>query len=343
MAGNSTLRASGLSVEQKELLRLLVGKEGIELKALRTIPRRERRDRAPLSFAQQRLWFLEQFQPDSSAYNIATALLLVGRLDVSVLGRTMTEVVCRHEVLRTVFNEGDDEAAQQVILPRSPVQLPLVDLASLGPAATAAARPVVDAEAVRPFDLRKGPLFRAAVFRLDEARHVVLLTVHHIVSDGWSSGLLIKELAEIYKALSAGGSSPLPELPIQYADFAVWQRQHLSGSVLERELSYWRGKLSHLPTLALPTDFPRPLAKTHHGAVCHLVLPPRLTADLRSLVRDGEASPFMLLLAGFNVLLSRYSGQEDLAVGTPIANRTQVETEGLVGFFVNSLVLRTDL
>ncbi len=342
MAGNSVVGASGFSAEQRELLRLLVGREGIELETPRAMPRREGRERAPLSFAQQRLWFLGQFEPDNPAYNISTALRLRGRLDVGILQRTLAEVVRRHEALRTVFDMEDGEPVQ-VILPASSFRLPVVDLALLGPAAAAAATAFAGEEALRPFDLQRGPLLRVTVLRLDEAGHVVLLTLHHIVSDGWSSGVLIKELVEIYKAFSAGRRSPLAELPIQYADFAVWQRQHLAGAVLDRELAYWRGKLSALPTLALPTDHPRPLEKAHRGAVCHFVLPPQLTTALRALISGGDVSLFMLLLAGFSALLSRYSGQEDLAVGTPIANRTLVETEGLIGFFVNTLVLRADL
>ena len=298
----------------------------------------------PLSFAQQRLWFLDQLEPDAAAYNIPAALRLRGPLDAAALQRSLSEIVRRHEALRTTFAVLHDEP-RQLIHPPRPVELPLFDLSALGAAEREReARRLVGAEAVRPFDLAGGPLLRAGLVRLGEEEHVALLTMHHIVSDGWSIGVLVKEVAALYEAYSTGHESPLAELEIQYADYAVWQRGWLQGAVLEEQLSYWREQLAGAPAvLDLPTDRVRPPKQSYRGAVHTFALSEELSRELHALSRREGCTLFMTLLAAFQVLLSRYSGQEDISIGTSIAGRTRAETEGLIGFFVNTLVLRTDL
>jgi amino acid adenylation domain-containing protein len=301
----------------------------------------------PASFAQQRLWLLDQIEPGSALYNVPIALRLAGRLDVAALAGALSAVARRHEALRTVFSPGSSSggAPVQVIRPPAPVPLPVVDLSAL-PAATAegAAAGLAAAAAARPFDLAHGPLFRARLLRLGAADHVALLTLHHVVSDGWSAGILVRETTALYRACLEGRPSPLPPLPVQYADFAVWQRRRLAGDVLAREVDDWRRRLAGLPPLLeLPADRPRPSVETHRGATHAGRLDPRTAAGLRDLGRRTGTTLFMALLAGFEALLARASGQRDLAVGTPVAGRTRLEVEGLIGFFVNTLVLRADL
>ncbi|HEU4595289.1 MAG TPA: amino acid adenylation domain-containing protein, partial [Pyrinomonadaceae bacterium] len=308
------------------------------------VKRASRDEATPLSFAQQRLWFLDKLEPGSAAYNMPTALRLTGRLDAAALGRTLGEVVRRHEVLRTTFVEVDGSPVQ-VIAPASEVSLPVTDLSALDAGEREAeAQRLTQQEARRPFDLAAGPLLRAALLRLSEQEHVLLVTMHHIVSDGWSTGIFIREMSALYAAFTSGEESPLEELPVQYADYAAWQRQYLSGEVLDAQLSYWRGQLGGAPALLeLPTDRPRPPAQSYRGATHSFILPGELTSALRELSQREGCTLFMTLLAGWQALLSRYSNQQDVVVGTPIANRTRVETEGLIGFFVNTLALRTDL
>ncbi|HVR99547.1 MAG TPA: amino acid adenylation domain-containing protein, partial [Thermoanaerobaculia bacterium] len=295
----------------------------------------------PLSFAQQRLWFLNQLEPGSSAYNLPLAVRLAGRLDAAVLATTFREIVRRHESLRTRFQEGEAGPVQEIDPPPVQWALPVVDLAGL-PAAAAA--PEVErlarAEAMRPFDLARGPLLRAALARLGAEEHALLATMHHIISDGWSTGILVREIAALYRTFAAGRLSPLPELPVQYADFAAWQRRWLSGEVLEAQLAYWRGRLAGIPSeLELPVDRPRPAVSSQRGARQSLWV----AAPLADLGRREGATLFMVLVAAFQALLRRYTGQDDVLVGTPAANRTRPELEGLIGFFVNTLVLRSDL
>ncbi|HEX5717709.1 MAG TPA: amino acid adenylation domain-containing protein [Thermoanaerobaculia bacterium] len=298
----------------------------------------------PLSFAQERLWFLHQFGRDGSVYNIPEAYRLQGRLDIPALERSFNEVVRRHEALRTTFAVGDGRV-RQVIAPALHVDLAMMDLRTLSAdAQPVEARRLADAEASRPFDLARGPLIRTMVLRLAPEEHVLLLTQHHIVSDGWSMGIFVRELAALYRAACQGEPSPLAPLAFQYVDFARWQREWLRGEVLAQQLGHWKQRMDGAPALVeLPTDRPRPSVQTFRGADRTLVLPAGLAGDLEALSRARGVSLFMTLLAAFQVLLSRYTGQEDVVVGTPIANRNRIETEGLVGFFVNTLVLRTPL
>ncbi|HVR99264.1 MAG TPA: amino acid adenylation domain-containing protein [Thermoanaerobaculia bacterium] len=308
------------------------------------VPRQGLENGLPLSFAQQRLWFIDQMEPGTSLYNIATALRMTGRLDLVALAGSFGEVVRRHESLRTVFGEVEGVPVQRV-LPPAAVIPPVVDLSGLEPGRReGSALALAAAEAQLPFDLARGPLFRLGLLRLSGEEHVVLLTMHHVISDGWSMGVLVREVAALYPALLAGGPLPLPELPVQYADFAEWQRRWLGGGVLERELAYWKGQLSAVPpALPLPTDRPRPPVQSFRGAARALRLPEALAQGLRALGLRHEATLFMTLLAVFQALLARYSSQWNVSVGTPVAGRNHKEIEGLIGFFVNTLVLRTDL
>src|SRR4051794_19575891 len=308
------------------------------------IPRRTAGGPPPLSFAQQRLWLLDRLEPGSSAYNIPSPARLAGDLDPGVLARALAEIQHRHESLRTTFTTRDGGPVQ-VIAPPSPASLPLVGLAGLPePAGRREGRRLLAAEAKAPFDLEAGPLCRFALVRLAPAEHLLMLNVHHIVSDGWSMGLFLNELSVLYAAFRDGRPSPLPEPPIQCSDFVVWQREWLQGAVLEEQLAYWRGQLAGSPpALELPTDRLRPAVPSHRGEALSVRLPAGLTLALRELSRREGSSLFMALLAGFNLLLSRLTGQEDVVVGSPSAGRGRVETEGLIGNFLNTLVLRTDL
>ena len=308
------------------------------------IPRRSAERPIPLSFAQQRLWFLDQLAPGLTAYNIARALRLTGRLDRLALARSLAEIVRRHESLRTTFALVEGEPVQ-VVGPPGPVGLPVVVLSGLpeGVREPVALR-LATQEARRPFDLARGPLLRAMLLRLAPDGWIVLFAMHHIVSDGWSLSLFVRELVQLYADFAAGRQPSLPELPVQYADFAAWQRQWLQGHVLEEQLDYWRHRLSGtLPSLRLPTDHAYPAVRTYGGAHHSMSFPAALPEALRGLARPLGATPFMVLLAAFATLLHRYTGDGDLLIGSPVTHRHPVETEGLIGFFVNTLVLRIDL
>ena len=314
-----------------------------------TAPELRRADRSrslPLSFAQQRLWFIDQLEPESALYNMPGALRLEGELNVEALERSLQEIVRRHEALRTSFRATAGEP-EQVINEEWRMELPVRDLRPL-PAEERmkAAERLACEEAARPFDLSRGPLLRCELLLLSEKEYVLVVNLHHIVTDGWSEGILIKELGALYRAYSMGDAAeydPLPEPEIQYADYAAWQRSYLSGEVLEREVEYWREQLQDVEALELPTDRPRPAEPSHRGGWERLELGASLIDGLRRLSRREGATLFMTLMAAFKVVLMRYSGQEDISVGTAIANRTRKEVEGLIGFFVNTLVMRTDL
>lgn len=310
------------------------------------VPRIERATRdgdLPLSYAQQRLWFLQQLEPDSRSYNEINAARLSGALDVAALRRCLSTVVERHEVLRTSF-EVTDGRPSQVIHPPEVFPLPLLDLSDVDETDRAAEVQRHAEELVRePFDLTRRPLMRALLLHFGELDHVLLLAMHHIVSDGWSLAVLLQEAAALYEAYSGGRQSPLPELPIQYADYAVWQREWLRGDVLQSQLEFWKRRLAGAPPLLeLPVDRPRPALQTTRGAHEPIHLTNELTTRLEALGQREGASLFMTLLAGFVALLSRYTGQDDICVGTPVANRPRPELERLIGFFVNTLVLRVD-
>jgi amino acid adenylation domain-containing protein len=298
----------------------------------------------PVSFAQQRLWFFDRLQPGDSVYNMPLALRVLGPLRVEPLARAVEEVVRRHESLRTTFTTVDRQPVQ-VVSPHVRGELRVVSLEELPEGERMAeARRRVSEETSRPFDLERGPLFTATLYRLATEEHVLLFNMHHIVSDGWSLGVLLRETHALYDAFSRGEPSPLPELPLQYADFTLWQREVLSGETLERQLRWWTEHFEGAPPLLeLPLDRPRPPVQTYRGASHAAALPPALVQGLSALARGEGATLFMALLAGFNLLLSRYARQDRVVVGTPIAGRTQPETEGLVGFFVNTLAVQTDL
>ncbi|MFY0571228.1 non-ribosomal peptide synthase/polyketide synthase [Archangium lansingense] len=298
----------------------------------------------PLSFAQQRLYFLEQLAPGGASYHVPLVVRLGGRLDVELFRAAFQEVVRRHESLRTTFAQVDGQPIQ-VIAPEQELPLPVKDLAHLPPEEREAeAERHAREEAVRPFDLHRGPLVRATLLKLEPEVHALLLTLHHIVCDGWSQDVLQRELAAHYAALQAGAPAVLPPLPVQYADYAVWQRAWLRDEVREEQLTWWRERLTGpLPVLELPVDHPRPEVWSHRGGRLRVRYPRTLSERLDALVRSEGVTPFMPLLAAFQVLLMRHSGQEDVLVGTPVAGRSQREVEGLIGFFINTLVLRTNL
>ncbi|WP_420126163.1 amino acid adenylation domain-containing protein [Longimicrobium sp.] len=298
----------------------------------------------PLSFAQQRLWFIEQLEPGSTAYHMPSVLRLRGPLDTDVLERALAEVVRRHEALRTTFGEANG-VPFQVVHPAGGAVLELTDLSGLAPEERDAEARRLAGEAVqRLFDLRTGPLFRTSLLRLAADDHVLVLAMHHVVTDGWSMGVLFGELSALYQAFARGEASPLPELPVQYADYAVWQRGWLSGEVLERQIEWWRERLDGAPpVLELGTDRPRQMTPGRRVGRVFRPLPAETAEGVRALARREGATLYMVLLTALDVLLARWSGQEDVVVGTPVANRTRRETEGLIGFFVNTLALRTDL
>jgi amino acid adenylation domain-containing protein len=304
----------------------------------------DRNGALPLSFAQERLWFLHQLEPKSAAYNLPQAMRLIGRLNIAALEQTLNEIVRKHEVLRTIF-DGQRGELVQIIAPPHSMALPIRDLRSLPEMERAAeAQRLAVRDALQPFDLTRGPALRANLLQLGDADHIILFTTHHISSDGWSLGVLIQEVMTIYNSVSQGLPSPLQELPIQYVDFAVWQRQWLTGDLLEAQLEYWKRQLGDsVPVLEIPTDRVCPANKSFHGAHHPFIIPQVLKQQLARLSRQGEATLFMTMLAAFQALLSRYSGQENIVVGAPIANRNRVELERLIGCFVNILVLRADL
>lgn len=338
---------AGLTPEHRALLMLRLrnraftrGQRSLSAPPIERIPR----DRTlPLSFSQQRLWFLDQLEPGTHFYNLPFAVRLRGQLNVAAIERALSELVRRHESLRTSFAATEGEPAQ-IIAQQIRLRLPFIDLSLLSPhRREAEAARLAYREALQPFDLASGPLFRANLLRLAEAEHMMLFTLHHIIADGWSMQVLLKEVALLYEAYSEDRPSPLPDMPIQYADFAYWQRSWLTSQVLDEQLSFWKRQVAGAPRLlALPTDKPRPAVRSFAGAHQSFALDADLSAQLKALSQQEGVTLFMLMLAAFKVLLSCYTGQQDVIVGTPVAGRTQLETESLIGFFVNMLVLRTE-
>jgi amino acid adenylation domain-containing protein len=303
-----------------------------------------RDERIPLSYAQQRLWFIDQLEPGNSLYNISAMYRMWGNLDLKALEKTIDEIVRRHESLRTTFRSQDGEPVQ-VIAPRSHMKIPVSVRTGLSDSdrkleITRFARE----QALQPFDLSTGPLLRYGLLRLAEEEHVLVVILHHIVGDGWSGSLLASEMAALYEVFSRNQPSPLPELTIQYADFAIWQRQWMQGEILDGQIAYWKKQLAGAPpVLELPTDRPRPAVQAHHGAIRTHVIAKDLLDRLRALSQSEGATLFMTLLSAFQLLLSRYSGQEDIVVGSTVAGRNYSEVEPLIGFFINTLAMRTDL
>jgi non-ribosomal peptide synthetase component F len=334
-----------LSPKQRALFELLRKEQAQEERVAAfkpTIPRAGAAEWYPLSFAQQRLWFLDQLEPDNSFYSIPLAVRLRGTLDMDALEGSIREITRRHEVLRAAFNALGGQPVQ-VIRPANAERLPLVNLRHLPEQEREQeARSIADAEARRPFNLARGWPLRSSVLRLDEQEHVLLVTMHHIVSDGWSVGILMKEMSLLYDAFSRGMASPLADLTIQYTDYAVWQRARLQAAVWEEQLDYWRKHLGDAPKkLELPVR--SPTAQTFRAGRGYVEWPKAVAEKLKSLSQREGATLFMTLLAAFQTLLHRYSGQDDIIVGTPTAGRNHAELEPLIGCFVKTLVMRADL
>jgi natural product biosynthesis luciferase-like monooxygenase protein/amino acid adenylation domain-containing protein len=329
---------AGLATEVEELKRAKQSLQGPRIEPV------SRDKELPLSFAQQRLWFIHQLDRDSRAYNVRGGIRLRGELNVKVLEQSLNEIVRRHEVLRTRFTAVDGRPVQ-VIEPSLRLNLPVIDLRDVPEAEREQrARAIAIEEAERLFDLEHCPLMRLTLLQLDEQDYALAWSLHHIIADGWSMGILVNEISRLYMAFSSGAASPLPELSIQYADFAYWQQQWLDGELLDEQLAYWKQQLQDAPAeLKLPTDHPRPAVPTFRGARQSMVVPAGLSEKLRELSRQEGATLFMTLLAAFQVLLSRYTGQQDIVIGSDIANRNISATQSLIGFFVNQIVLRVDV
>ncbi|HHW2246306.1 TPA: non-ribosomal peptide synthase/polyketide synthase [Pseudomonas aeruginosa] len=331
-----------LPVEKRRVFLETLRGEGIDFSLFPIPAGVSTAERDRLSYAQQRMWFLWHLEPQSGAYNLPSAVRLNGPLDRQALERAFASLVQRHETLRTVFPRGADDSLAQAPLQR-PLEVAFEDCSGLPEVEQEARlREEAQRESLQPFDLCEGPLLRVRLIRLGEERHVLLLTLHHIVSDGWSMNVLIEEFSRFYSAYATGAEPGLPALPIQYADYALWQRGWLEAGEQERQLEYWRGKLGERhPVLELPTDHPRPAVPSYRGSRYEFSIEPALAEALRGTARRQGLTLFMLLLGGFNILLQRYSGQTDLRVGVPIANRNRAEVEGLIGLFVNTQVLRS--
>ncbi|MDQ6708384.1 MAG: condensation domain-containing protein, partial [Acidobacteriota bacterium] len=342
------MNIGSLSEEQRELLALLLEDEEFQSAATSESKPvlRAHGDavEAPLSFAQQRLWFLDQMEPGSSAYNIAGACRVKGALDLTAMRRALDEIMTRHQALRATFHSNDGSPVQR-FLPAGHCEMPLVDLSHIAPAdRLAAAQELCAVKGEESFDLSRGPLFRTYAYRLDEDDHLLLVVMHHIVSDGWSLGLLTGELGQLYQAYATGQPSPLARLPVQYSDYAIWQREWLRGSFLEEQLAFWKKQLAgRLPYLEVPADKPRPAIQTFNGTFEPVVIAQGLPGRLSALAQREGATLFMTLLAAFQTMLWRYTNQDDMLIGTPIAGRNHAETEKLVGLFLNTLVFRTDM
>ncbi|QLF91733.1 non-ribosomal peptide synthase/polyketide synthase [Pseudomonas sp. ABC1] len=332
-------RFVGLSLGQRRQILEKMAETGQSFKLLPIVPTRHETEHLSLSYAQQRQWFLWQLDPESTAYNMPTALRFKGELDIEALGSSFKTLIARHESLRTTFRQ-EGEQAVQVIHPRINLAL---DQEYLETASEALIQSKVEEEVARPFDLEHGPLVRVKLLQLAENDHVLILTLHHIVSDGWSMPIMVGELVQLYEGYRTGEQVTLPELPIQYADYAIWQRNWMEAGEQERQLAYWKEQLGEeQPVLELPTDRSRPAIQSQEGANLAIELDDALAQSLKQLAQQQGVTLFMLLLASFQSLLHRYSGQDDIRVGVPNANRNRVETERLIGFFVNTQVLKAE-
>lgn len=342
-SSDSTTRRSQLSATKQALLAQRLKKKA-KNSDVPEIPRYPQTDTVPLSFAQQRMWFLEQLEPGTPTYGNPGAVHLKGHLNIAALEQSLNTVIERHATLRTTFTSIDGQPIQ-IIKPKLTIRLPPLDLQMLPiEERLLEALRLAREEAQRPFDLVQGPLIRVALLRLDPQEYVLLINMHHIISDEWSHGILMQEIVTLYTAQVTGQAIQLPELPIQYTDFVCWQRQWLQGEVLETQLAYWRQQLDGSPVqLQLSTDRPRPAVRSYQGARHRLEIPADLVTALQNLSKETGATVFMTLLAAFQTLLYRYTGQSDISVGSPIANRNRREVESLIGCFVNTLVLRTQL
>jgi amino acid adenylation domain-containing protein len=337
-------RLAGLSPEKRAAFEKLLRQQGLAAPTLPIVRRERRGEPLPLSFGQQRLWFLDRLEPGSPVYNVHAALRIAPAVGPDVVRRAIGEIVRRHEILRTTFPEVDGRPTA-VVAPSLPVPLPIADLTRV-PAAERepAFGALAHDHSHRAFDLQRGPLLRTQLVRLGGEPDLLLVTMHHIVTDGWSMDIFKAELTTLCRAFGAGRPSPLPPLAIQYADFAAWQLDWLQGAVLEELLAYWKRKLEGAPALLdLPTDHPRPPLPSPDGAFQAMTLAPAASERLKALAQREGATLFMVLLTAFKILLHRYTGQHDIVVGSPMAGRARAEVEGLIGFFINTLVLRSDL
>ncbi len=297
----------------------------------------------PISVAQRRLWFLDQMVPGNPAYNVTLAVRIHGVLNITAMARALDEIVARHESLRTTFEWHEGEPVQ-IVSPEGQCALPVIDLSAVAESEREpAARSLVSEEQIRPFDLQKGPLLRARMILLAPEEHVLILSMHHIISDGWSLRTLLRELCTLYEDFAQGRPASLGPLPIQFADFVLWQRERMQADSLAKDLSYWTVQLKDLEPLQLPTDHPRPAIQSSHGARMDFSLPGHLSERLRKLSRSENVTSFVTLLTAYMVLLHRHTQQQDISVGTPFANRVHTETQGLIGFFASTLVLRGNL
>ncbi|MGD9488077.1 MAG: amino acid adenylation domain-containing protein [Calditrichaceae bacterium] len=335
---------STLSPEKRELFELMLIDEGIDLSEIVILPRQSKDKSVPVSFAQQRLWFLDQLEPGNSLYSIPAAVKIRGNFNKEAFKNSINTIIKRHSVLRTVFSQNDGSPSQ-IIAGKLKIDLPEIDLSGIDKKEIhSRVNEVILSETEKPFDLQTGPLIRALLLKLSVDETIVILTVHHIVSDGWSMGVIISEIKALYPAYCLNKPVSLPELPVQYADYAVWQRKWFRGKVLEQQITYWKNQLKDVPPLIeLPTDRPRPASRTYRGDHIIFNIEMEKVQKLEDFCLKQDVTMFMTLISVFQALLHRYSGQSDICVGSPIANRNRAEVAGLIGFFVNTLVMRGDL
>jgi hypothetical protein len=337
-------RIANLPPEKLALFFTRLKGESVETKQDQVTPRGKGNHLIPLSFAQQRLWFIDQLDPNTPAYNMPAPVRFTGPMNLPVLDQSLQEIVRRHEALRTTFEAVEGQPVQ-IIARELKLSIPLIDLSSLSQSERMAeARRLTSEDGMKPFDLTKGPLLRVTLLRLGEQDHAIRLTMHHIITDGWSIGVFFRELRVLYQAYLAGDPSPLPELTIHYPDYAIWQRQWLRKGAMEQQLAYWHKQLAGAPAvLELPMNHPRPAVQSSRGMLIPLVIPRDLTVALKYMSRREGVTLFMNMVAAFQALLHCYTASLDIAVGTNVANRSHQQMENLIGFFINQLVLRTDL